>query len=229
MKTKEKDEKEKNRIEEYAGMPILIIVLLSIMLIFTIITFFSAMRSLQHQLTQANLTIAQEHSQILNLTRSLAQANATAQALRSNLSQAQATINMQKAQITNLTKTLNLTESQIVFNRFISLGPSSIESTCDAYGCYSYPSVTTTVLHFNFTRAGYIVINTTSPNTLYLFLVQNYSKTWFSTNSSGVIGILNASVMSLTMPVLPGWATLKLGYSNATVPYQAQLTITYHS
>ena len=43
MKTKEKDEKEKekNRIEEYAGMPILIIVLLSIMLIFTIITFFS--------------------------------------------------------------------------------------------------------------------------------------------------------------------------------------------
>jgi len=122
-----------------------------------------------------------------------------------------------------------LTESQIIFNRFISLGPSLNESTCDIYGCYSYPSTVTTVLHFNFTRAGYIIINTTSPDTLFLFLAQNYSKTWFGTNSSGVIGVLNASVMSITIPVLPGSATLKLGYSNATVPYHAQLTITYNS
>ena len=176
-----------------------------------------------------SLTIAQAHSQILNLTHSLAQANATAQALRSSLGQAQATINMQKAQITNLTKLLNLHESQIIFNKVISINSGNFNTVCNEFSCYSYPSVTNITMHFNFTHAGYIVINTTAPNTLYLALVQNYSRTWFNTNSSAVIGILNFSVRSITMPVLPGWATLKLGYSNATVPYQAQLTVTYHS
>jgi len=221
MKTKEKDERERFLS---TGDLILIVA-------FAIVVVLSAfeMISLQEQLTQANFTIAQAHSQILNLTRSLAQANVTAQALRSNLSQAQATINMQKAQITNLTSILNFNKSQVIFNKAISINLGNLNTVCNEFSCYSYPSVTNITLHFNFTHAGYIVINTTAPNTLYLALVQNYSRTWFNTNSSAVIGILNFSVRSITMPVLPGWATLKLGYSNATVPYQAQLTITYYS
>jgi len=222
MKTKE-DGKKKNSI------PILIIGLLSIMLILAILAFSLTTINLQHHLTQANLTIAQEHSQILNLTHGLARANATAQALRSNLSQAQAALATQKAQITNLISILNLNESQVIFDKAISINSGNLNTVCNEFSCYSYPSVTNITLHFNFTHAGYIVINTTAPNTLYLALVQNYSRTWFDTNSSAVIGILNFSVRSITMPVLPGWATLKLGYSNATVPYQAQLTITYHS
>ena len=90
MKTKEKDE----RKESYK---LIIIVALGTDLILSILSIFFIT-----QFNQANLTIAQAHSQILNLTHSLAQANATTQALRSNLSQAQATINMQKAQITCL-------------------------------------------------------------------------------------------------------------------------------
>ena len=221
MKTKEKDEKERLlSAGDYLILAAFVIILaLSILEI----------ASLQEQLTQANLTIAQEHSQILNLTHSLAQANATTQALRSNLSQAQAIINMQKAQIANLTSILNFNKSQVIFNKAISINSGNLNTVCNEFSCYSYPSVTNITLHFNFTHAGYIVINTTAPNTLYLALVQNYSRTWFNTNSSAVIGILNFSVRSITMPVLPGWATLKLGYSNATVPYQAQLTITYHS
>jgi len=221
MKTKEKDEKERLlSIGDYLTLAVFIIILaLSILEI----------ASLQEQLNQANLTIAQAHSQILNLTHSLAQANTTAQALRSNLSQAQATINMQKAQITNLTNLLNLNESQVIFNKAISISSGNLNTVCNEFSCYSYPSMTNITLHFNFAHAGYIIINTTAPNTLYLALVQNYSRTWFNTNSSAVIGVLNFSVRSITMPVLPGWATLKLGYSNATVPYQAQLTITYYS
>jgi len=221
MKTKEKDEKERLlSAGDYLILAAFVIILaLSILEI----------ASLQEQLTQANLTIAQEHSQILNLTHSLAQANATTQALRSNLSQAQAIINMQKAQIANLTSILNFNKSQVIFNKAISINSGNLNTVCNEFSCYSYPSVTNITLHFNFTHAGYIVINTTAPNTLYLALVQNYSRTWFNTNSSAVIGILNFSVRSITMPVLPGWATLKLGYSNATVPYQAQLTVTYHS
>jgi len=119
MKTKEEDKKK-------ISMPIFIIGLLSIMLILAILAFFLAIINMQHHLTQANLTIAQEHSQILNLTHSLAQANATAQALRSNLSQAQATITQQKAQITNLISILNLNESQVIFNKPISIGPSRL-------------------------------------------------------------------------------------------------------
>ena len=221
MKAKEKDEKERLlSTGDYLILATFVIILaLSILEI----------ASLQEQLTQANLTVAQEHSQILNLTHSLAQANATAQALRSNLSQAQATITQQKAQITNLTSILNFNESQVIFHKAISINSGNLNTVCNEFSCYSYPSVTNITLHFNFTYAGYIVINTTAPNTLYLALVQNYSRTWFDTNSSAVIGILNFSVRSITMPVLPGWAMLKLGYSNATVPYQAQFTITYHS
>ncbi|MFP3279185.1 MAG: hypothetical protein RXP92_02665 [Candidatus Micrarchaeota archaeon] len=221
MKTKEKDEiKKVIPIGEY----IIVMAVLSL-LAFSILE----IASLQQQLTQDNLTIAQAHSQILNLSRGLAQANATTQALRSNLSQAQATINMQKIQIANLTNLINLNESQVIFNKAISINSGNLNTVCNEFSCYSYPSVTNITLHFNFTHAGYIVINTTAPNTLYLALVQNYSRTWFDTNSSAVIGILNFSVRSITMPVLPGWAALKLGYSNATVPYRAQLTITYYS
>ena len=221
MKAKEKDERKGLlSTEDY-------ILLAAFAIVVALSTF--EMESLQVQLTQANLTIAQEHSQILNLTHSLAQANATTQALRSNFNQAQAIINMQKAKITNLTNILNFNESQIIFNKAISINSGNLNTVCNEFSCYSYPSVTNITLHFNFTHAGYIIINTTAPNTLYLALVQNYSRTWFNTNSSAVIGILNFSVRSITMPVLPGWATLKLGYSNATVPYQAQLTVTYHS
>jgi hypothetical protein len=224
MRTKTEDGKKKNRVA------ILIIGLLSIVLILAILAFSMQITNLQHHLTQANLTIAQAHSQILNLTHSLAQANATAQALRSNLSQAQATINMQKAQIANLTNLLNLNESQVIFNKPISIGPSRLISTCTAFNCSAYYSyIANMTLHFNFTHAGYIVINTTGQSYVALLLIQNYSKTWFGVNSSDVAGILNFSIRSLTMPVLPGPATLKIFVYNATAPYEAQLTITYHS
>jgi len=223
MKTKEEDKKK-------ISMPIFIIGLLSIMLILAILAFFLAIINMQHHLTQANLTIAQEHSQILNLTHSLAQANATAQALRSNLSQAQATITQQKAQITNLISILNLNESQVIFNKPISIGPSRLISTCTGFNCSSfYFYIANMTLHFNFTHAGYIVINTTGQSDVGLLLTQNYSKTWFGANISDVAGIFNFSVRSLTMPVLPGPATLKIFSYNATAPYEAQLTITYHS
>jgi len=201
MKTKE-DGKKKNRVA------ILIIGLLSILLLLAILAFSMQITNLQHHLTQANLTIAQEHNQILNLTHSLAQ---------------------QKTQISNLTGILNLNESQVIFNKAISIGPSHLVSTCNTYGCYSYPAESNTTLHFTFTHAGYIVINTTSPSYTYLVMVQNYSRTWFGGNSTVVVGNFNFSVRSLTMPVLPGPAALRLFYYNATAPYEAQLTITYHS
>ena len=228
MKTKEKSEKEVNLSKnEFVRAltvltPIIFSIVLAMLFVYISITSTQTIIVLKHQLYQTNSTI-------INLTHSLAQANATTQALRSNLSQAQATINMQKAQITNLTNILNFNKSQIIFNKVISINSGNLNTVCNEFSCYSYPSVTNITLHFNFTYAGYIVINTTAPNTLYLALVQNYSRTWFDTNSSAVIGILNFSVRSITMPVLPGWAMLKLGYSNATVPYQAQFTITYHS
>jgi len=217
MRTKTEDGKKKNRVA------ILIIGLLSILLILAILAFSMQITSLQHHLTQANLTIT-------NLTHSLAQANATAQAFRSSLSQAQATIAQQKAQITNLTNILNLNESQVIFNKPISIGPSRLIGTCTAFNCsYYYSYIANMTLHFNFTHAGYIVINTTGQSYVALLLIQNYSKTWFGVNSSDVAGILNFSIRSLTMPVLPGPATLKIFAYNATAPYEAQLTITYHS
>jgi len=188
MKTKEGDGKKKNRVA------ILIIGLLSILLILAILAFSMQITNLQHHLTQANLTIAQEHNQILNLTG-----------------------------------ILNLNESQVIFNKAISIGPSPLVSTCNTYGCYNYTSEANTTLHFTFTHAGYIVINTTSPSYAYLVMEQNYSKTSFGGNSTVVVGNFNYSVRSLTMPVLPGPAGLRLFYYNATVPYEAQLTITYHS
>jgi len=228
MKTKEEDEKKKN------SMPILIIGLLSIMLILAILAFSLAIINLQHHLSQANLTIAQEHNQILNFTHSLAQANATAQDLRSNLSQTQSTIAQQKAQIYNLTNILNLNESKIIFNSPVSIGPGHLNTVCNEYFCYSYSSMINMTLHFNFVHAGYIVINTTSQSNLLLILLQNYSKIKFGANESltlnnDVVGEFNLSIGSLTMPVLPGPATLMLVYYNATTPYEAQLTITYHS
>jgi len=221
MKTKEKDEKERLlSIGDYLILATFVIILaLSILEI----------ASLQEQLNQANLTIAQAHSQILNLTHSLAQANATVINLNSKLIQAQITMAMQKAQITNLTNLLNLNKSQIIFNREISIGLSSLTSTCNIYGCYSYPSESNITLHFTFAHAGYIVVNTTGTNYVLVELTQNYSKTWFGVNNTGVVGNFNYSVRSLTMPVLPGPAALRLFYYNATVPYQAQLTITYYS
>jgi len=224
MKTKEKDEKRKISTR-FIGESITVI------LIFFILAFsILEITDLQQHLTQANLTIAQEHSQILNLTHSLAQANATVQALRSNLSQAQSAITQQKAQISNLINILNLNESQVIFNKPISIGPSSLMSTCTTFSCsFYYSYIANMALHFNFTHAGYIVINTTGQSYVGLLLTQNYSKTWFGANISDVAGIFNFSVRSLTMPVLPGPSMLKLYYYNATAPYEAQLTITYHS
>jgi len=186
------------------------------MLILAILAFSLTIINLQHHLAQANLTTAQEHSQILNLTHSLAQANAS--------------LSQQKAQIFNLTSILNLNKSQVIFNKAISIGPSKPLVTCTIsnFSC-SYHQPANMTLHFNFTYAGYIVINTTSQNYVFLALTQNYSKTWFGTNSTSITGNLNFSVRSLTMPVLPGPATLRLLYLNTTVPYEAQLTITYRS
>ena len=219
MKTKEKDEKRKT-IKE-----IVIIEILLGLLLFSILW----IANLTLQLHIANLTIAQAHSQILNLTHSLAQANATAQALQSTLTQVQSALATQKAQIANLTNFLNLNKSQVIFDKAVSIGPSSLISTCNTYGCYYYPSEANITLHFTFAHAGYIVINTTAQNYVYLVMEQNYSKTWFGENSTAIIGNFNYSVRSLTMPVLPGPATLRLFYYNATAPYEAQLTITYHS
>ena len=218
MRTKKEDGKKKN------SMPILIIGILSIMLILAIFTFSMQITNLQHHLTQVNLTIS-------NLTHSLAKANATVLALSSNLTQAQITMAMQKAQIINLTNIINLNESEVILNSSVAILPS-IQICLPFYNCPNYPSVANITLHFNFTHAGYIVINTTFQNDVFLFLTQNYSKTWFGTNSSGVGGILNFSVRSVTMPVLPGRATLKLYYNttNTTTTSQpSQLTITYHS
>jgi len=213
MKTKEKDEKERLlSTGDYLILAAFVIILaLSILEI----------ASLQEQLTQANLTIAQAHSQILNLTHSLAQANAS--------------LSQQKAQIINLTNLLNLNESQVIFNKPISIGPRPLMSSCNNFTCFYYRPAANLTLHFNFSHAGYIVINTTSQDNLFVILVQNYSKTWLGTNDTAVIGALNFSVRSLIMPVLPGSAKLTLltsAYlSNATnvTPYTAQLTITYHS
>jgi len=192
MKTKEKG-------EVLSGLLALFIILIaSIFLI-------AGLVSLLHQ---ADLTIAQDHNQILNLTHSLAQ---------------------QKAQITNLTNLLNFNESQVIFNKVISIGPSSIISTCNTYVCYNYTSEANITLHFTFAHAGYIVINTTGQNYIFLVMVQNYSKTWFGINNTVVIGNFNYSVNSLTMPVLPGSASLRLFYYNATAPYESRLTITYYS
>jgi len=217
VKTKE-DGKKKNSV------PTLIIGLLSIVLILAILAFSMQITSLQHHLTQDNLTIS-------NLTHSLSQANATVINLNSKLTQAQITIAMQKAQITNLTNLLNLNESQVIFNGSVVIFPSI--SICPLfYNCPNYTSVANITLHFNFTHAGYIVIKTTAQNNISLILKQNYSRTWFGTNSSGVIGILNTSVGSVIMPVLPGRATLRLYYynfTNTTGSYNSQLTIIYHS
>ena len=212
MKTKEKIEKEKTIGE------IVIVVALLGLLAYSIFS----IASLALQLHKANLIIA-------NLTHSLAQANATIQPLQATLIQVKSALATQKVQIANLTNILNLNESQVIFNKAISIGPSSLVSTCNIYGCYSYPAEANITLHFTFAHAGYIVINTTSQSYAYLVMVQNYSRTWFGGNSTVVVGNFNFSVRSLTMPVLPGPAALRLFYYNATAPYEAQLTITYHS
>jgi len=134
------------------------------------------------------------------------------------------------SQIANLTNIINLNESQVIFNKPISIGSSRLIGT-PSLQLY----VANITLHFNFTHAGYIVINTTGQSYIGLVLMQNYSKTWLGVNDSGVWGNFNYSVRSLTMPVLPGPATLILlndVYSHNTTnttPYKARLTITYHS
>jgi len=56
------------------------------------------------------------------------------------------------------------------------------------YNCPNYTSVANITLHFNFTHAGYIVINTTGQSDVWLTLTQNYSKAWFGANISDVVG-----------------------------------------
>jgi len=208
MRTKKEDGKKKISTR-FIGEFILVI------LIFFILAFsILEITDLQHHL-------AQEHSQILNLTHSLAQANAS--------------LSQQKARIINLTNLLNLNESQVIFNKPVSIGPRPLMSSCNNFTCFYYRPAANLTLHFNFSHAGYIVINTTSQDNLFVIFVQNYSKTWLGTNDTAVIGALNFSVRSLIMPVLPGSAKLTLltsAYvSNVTnvTPYTAQLTITYHS
>ena len=201
--------KEKDERKSIISIYILIVVVLGL-LAFSILE----IASLQEQLNQANLTIA-------NLTHSLAQANAS--------------LSQQKVQIANLTNLLNLNESQVIFNKPVSIGPRPLMSSCNNFTCFYYRPAANLTLHFNFSHAGYIVINTTSQDNLFVILVQNYSKTWLDTNDTAVMGNLNFSIRSLTMPVLPGSAKLTLltnaYFSNATnvTPYTAQLTITYHS
>jgi len=200
MKTKEKDEKEVNLSRSEFMRAVVILTPIVFSVALTILFVYISVTSTQ--------TIA---------------------VLKHQLYQANSTLAQQKAQISNLTGILNLNESQVIFNKAISIGSSNLMSTCNTYGCSSYPSAANTTLHFNFTHAGYIVINTTGQSYVFLLLMQNYSRTWSGVNDSGAAGTFNFSVRSLTMPVLPGPASLKLFYYNATVPYEAQLTIIYHS
>jgi len=94
---------------------------------------------------------------------------------------------MRKAQITNLTNLLNLNEFKVIFDKPISISPSKIASICNTFGyCSFYPVAANITLHFNFPHAGYIIINTTGQSYVWLTLTQNYSKTWFGVNDSGV-------------------------------------------
>jgi len=220
MKTKEKSEKEVNLSKnEFVRAliiltPVIFSIVLAILFVYISITSTQTIIVLKHQLYQSNSTI-------INLTHSLVQANAT--------------LVQQKTQIINLTNLLNLNESQVIFNKPISIGPRPLMSSCNNFTCFYYRPAANLTLHFNFSHAGYIVINTTSQDNLFVILVQNYSKTWLGTNDTAVIGALNFSVRSLIMPVLPGSAKLTLltsAYlSNETnvTPYNAQFTITYHS
>ena len=149
--------------------------------------------------------------------------------LQNNLTQANLTIAQQKAKISNLTNILNFNKSQVIFNKTIFIGTSNPMSTSEILNSSYYPFVANTTLHFNFTHAGYIVVNSTGQKNILLILMQNYSRTLFGLNDSGVLGNLNFTVRSLTMPVLPGPATLRVYYYNTTTPYEARFTIIYHS
>jgi len=236
MKTKKEDGKKKNSV------PTLIIGLLSIVLILAILAFSMQITSLQHHLTQANLTIAQEHSQILNLTRSLAQANATAQALRSNLSQAQATINMQKVQIANLTKLVDLNISEILYNNYITIPPIQNVTLCGSYGCNPYYQAGNFSISFNIPHAGYLVFNTTNPMEVFIIVEEQYNSTYnipmnvkyldTSTNrmvsATFIDSFLNATIKSQAIPVLPGQVKV-LVYNYNSTPFYGYLNIKYIS
>jgi len=236
MKTKKEDGKKKNRVA------ILIIGLLSILLILAILAFSMQITSLQHHLIQANLTIAQEHSQVINLTHSLAKANATAQALRSSLSQEQATINMQKVQIANLTNLINLSVSKVIYNNYTIVPPGQNISICGAYGCNPYYQAGNFSISFNIPHAGYLVFNTTNPMEVFIIVEEQYNSTYnipmnvkyldLSTDRMVPVTFsdtfLNATINSQAIPVLPGQVKV-LVYNYNSTPFYGYLNIKYIS
>jgi len=250
MKTKKEDGKKKNRVA------ILIMGLLSILLILAILAFSMQITSLQHHLTQDNLTIAQAHSQILNLSHSLAQAhsqilnlshslaqaNATTQALRSSLSQEQATINMQKVQIANLTKLVDLNISEILFDNYTTIPPVQNITLCGIYGCNPYYQAGNFSISFNIPHAGYLVFNTTNPMEVFIIVEEQYNSTYnipmnvryldLSTDrmiySTFTDTFLNATINSQAVPVLPGQVKV-LVYNYNTTPFYGYLNIKYIS
>jgi|GEM_PF-1448409 len=236
MRTKEEDGKKKDSV------PILIIGLLSIVLILAILVFSMQITSLQHRLTQANLTIAQAHSQILNLTHSLAQANATTQALRSSLSQEQATINMQKAQITNLANLMNLNVSETLFDNYITIPPVQNITICGIYGCNPYSQAGNFSISFNIPHAGYLVFNTTNPMEVFIIVEEQYNSTYNIPMNVKYLDLstdrmvpatfsdtfLNATINSQAVPVLPGQVKV-LVYNYNTTPFYGYLSIKYVS
>ena len=234
MKAKEKDERKGLlSTEDY-------ILLAAFAIVVALSTF--EMESLQVQLTQANLTIAQEHSQILNLTHSLAQANATAQALRSSLSQEQATINMQKAQITNLANLINLNVSETLFDNYITIPPVQNITLCGIYGCNPYYQAGNFSISFNIPHAGYLVFNTTNPMEVFIIVEEQYNSTYnipmnvkyLSLSTSRMVyatftdTFLNATINSQAVSVLPGQVKV-LVYNYNTTPFYGYLSIKYVS
>jgi len=232
MKTKEKNKKMK--ID--AGYAIIAIVLF--LLAFSIFE----IANLQQKLNQANLTIAQEHSQILNLTHSLAKANATIIDLNSKLIQAQITLAMQKAQITNLTNLLNLNVSETLFDNYIIIPPVQNITLCGIYGCNPYYQAGNFSISFNIPHAGYLVLNTTNPMEVFIIVQEQYNSTYNipmnvkylspTTNrmvySTFIDTFLNATIKPQAVPVLPGQVKVIIYNYNFTSFY-GYLSIKYVS
>jgi len=245
MKIKKEDEKEKNLYKS------VIVALLGIILLMAAGSIF-----VNYRFNQANLAIAQAHSQIINLTHnltqanltvtnlthSLAQANATIINLNSKLIQTQITMAMQKAKITNLTNFVDLNISEILFNNYITIPPIQNITLCGAYGCYPYYQAGNFSISFNIPHAGYLVFNTTNPMEVFIIVEEQYNSTYnipmnvkyldLSTNrmvyATFTDTFLNATIKSQAIAVLPGQVKV-LVYNYNSTPFYGYLSIKYVS
>ena len=216
MKIKEKDKKEEN----YKSI---IVALLGIVLILAVGSIF-----VTSQLNQATLAISQAHSQILNLTHSLAQANAT--------------IASQAPKLNNLKNLLDLNISKTLYDNYVTIPSGRNVSICGFYGCNPYYQAGNFSISFNIPHAGYLVFNTTNPMVVGVMVEEQYNSTYnipinvkyldpstarmvYATFSST---FLNASINSQAIPVLPGQVEVLIYNYNFT-PYYGYLNIKYVS